>query len=466
MQKKSIHISALASFILLFILVASQACVSKRLAKQAEKQEDAGLYELAADNYLRSFNANTKNINAATGLRRTAQITLNSRADQVTQAYRSGNDRETVYKYLDAVSFQDKILKAGISLTLPQQALTYFEEAKPRFLDKLFKEARLLLEEESFSQAESLFSEISGIDPSYQDLDSYMRISRSEPLYRKGMDQYNSGFYRKAYYTLSKLINDHGVFKDAAVIREDALRKGRVTIAISEFDNRTRQRNVNTILKNKIVAKISTINNPFLQIIDDRNLNAFLREQELAARLGNELKIGNLESARALLTGELTRFEVKEGSMQRTDKKAYLKEVVSYEDKNTGDKISETKYHKVTYQEYQRKSSALGHFRYKLSSTETATVMISGVVELNPQDNIHYAVFEGNHKNLVPGHWEYRNQNSPKDKILDKNNDIKRLQSLFSARQTIKQTEELRTDLINQIALKVVRDLDSYNPEQ
>ena len=466
MQKNSLNISTVAAFILLVILVASQACVSKRLAKQAQKQENAGLYEMAAETYLRSINANPKNIDAATGLRRTGQITLESKAHLVTRAYHSGNDKETVYKYLDAVSYQKRIGNTGINLSIPRQAFTYYEEAKPRFLDQSFEEARLLLEEESFSRAESILSEINQIDPSYRDLSQYIRVSQSEPLYREGVEQLHSGFYRKAYYTFSHLLNNHGAYKDAKELREDALNKGRITIVIADFENRTRQRNAHEILKNKIIAELSDLNNPFIQIVDDRNVNAFLREQEVAARLGSDMKIGGLMAARALLTGDLTRFDVSEGRIQHAEKRAYLKEVVSHEDKDTGEKTTETLYHKVTYNEYQRESKASGSFRYQLSSTETGTVMVSGVIELSPQDQIHYAVFEGNHENLIPGHWEYRGRNSPKDKILDERNQVRRLHSLFSARQEIKSGETLRTDLINSIALKVLQDIDSYNPEQ
>lgn len=466
MQKKSLKISRAALFILLLILVAGQACVSKRLAKQAQKQEDAGLYEMAADNYLRSLNANKKNIDAATGLRRTAQITLNSRIEMVTQAYLSGDDRETVQRYLEAVSYQEKIRNAGITLSIPQQALTYYEEARPRFLEGMFEEARLLLEEESFSQAESILSEIARIDPSYRDISQYMRISRSEPLYRQGIEQYNTGFYRKAYNTFNNLLSEHGAYKDASVLREDALKKGMITIAIADFANTTRERNVHGLLKTKIVTEITSLKNPFLKVIDERNLNVFLREQELAASIGSEMKIGRLLSARAYLTGELATFDLSEGRMQRTERRAYLKEVVSGEDKKTGEKTSETLYHKVTYHEYRRESSASGSFLYQLSSIETGAVMISGVVELNPRDQIHYATFEGDPENLVPGHWEYRSKNSPKDRILDNRNETKRFQSLFSARQSLKSAEDLRTELINGLAAQVVRELDSYNPEK
>lgn len=466
MRRTSLNLSALTFCLLLALLPAGQGCRSKRLAKQAEKLEDAGLYEMAAENYFRSFNANPKNIEAATGLRRTGQRTLEAKAALVNHAWLSGDERETVYKYLDALAYQERIESTGIDLSMPDMARSSYEEAKPRFLERSFTEARLLLEEENFYQAESLFSEIKRIDPLYQDLDRYIRISRSEPLYREGVEELNSGFYRKAYNTFSELLSEYGAYKDAKELREDALSRGMITIAIADFENRTRQRNAHNIIKSLIIKEINSLNNPFLQVVDDRNINAFLKEQELAAKLGSEMKIGQLMAAKALLTGRLISFEIREGRLQQNEIRGYLKEVITHEDKETGDKTTETIYHKVTWYEYTRENSASASFDYRLSSTETGAVLTSGIIELSPGDRIHYAQFEGETANLVPGHWEYRNRDSGKDIIRDQRRYVRELQSLFSARQNIKPAEALRSELNEGIAMAVSQAVNAYNPEQ
>jgi tetratricopeptide (TPR) repeat protein len=465
-QKLVRNISYVPALLLLVIVIGGQACTSKRMARQAQKLEEEGLYEIAAENYLRSFRANPNNIEAATGLRRTGQRTLESKAELVSQAWFSGNDRETVYKYLDALEYLQRIRATGIELTMPPQAASHYEEARPRFLDSMFEEARLLLDEENFSLAESMFSEILRIDPSYLDLSHYLRISRSEPLYRVGVDQLSSGFYRRAYHTFSNLIDNHGSYKDARELRDDALSKGMLTIAISEFENTTRLRNAHNIIKSRIAAELSNMNNPFIQIVDDRNLDAFLRKQEVAARLGSEIKIGRLMAVKALLTGKLTSFEVREGRLQSTERKAYLKEVIETEDNVTREKSSKTIYHKVTFYEYRRENKASGTFHYQLSSTETGAVLVSGVAELSAGDQVHYAVFDGETENIVPGHWENIDRDSPKDNIRDEPKQIREMQNLFEARQDIKTADMLRNELTGGIALAVSEAVNAYNPEQ
>jgi tetratricopeptide (TPR) repeat protein len=454
-----------ALILLLLITVLHSGCASKKHARRAVRLEEAGLYEMAAGYYLRSYHANPNNLEAITGLRRTAQRTIDNKNAVVSRACLSGNDRETVYRYLETMEFYQKIRNTGISLSMHEEARRCYEEAKTRFLDASFDEARLLLEEEDFIRAQSIFAEIKRIDPNYRDLGQYMKVSQSEPLYRQGIAYLNNGLYRSAYNTFTHLITSHGVYKDAGVLRQDALAAGMMTISIADFENRTRQRNAHEVLKSMIIAEIGRLNNPFLQVVDDRNTNTFVREQERAARMGSEMKIGRLMSSKALLTGSFQSFEVQEGGLQRFERRGYLREVIE-EKTGESDKSVRTVYHKVTWHEFRRENYAAGSFRYQLSSTETGAVLASGVIQLKPADQIHYAVFEGDHNNLVPGYWEYQNRQSAKDNIQDQRTAVREIQNLLKARAAIKSTADLQKELFEGIASEVSRAINSYNPEK
>jgi hypothetical protein len=455
---------AFALTILLFAVMLS-GCVSKKNTKRAGKLEEAGMYEMAAGYYLRAYHANPNNLNAITGLRRTAQRTIDSKNADVSRACLSGNDRETVYRYHEAMDFYQKIRLTGISLSMHEEARRCYEEAKTRFLDASFDEARLLLEEENFGLAQSIFAEIKRIDPDYRDLSQYMKVSHSEPLYRQGVAYLNNGLYRSAYNTFSHLINNHGLYKDAGVLRQDALNAGMMTIAIADFENRTRQRNAHEVIKSMIIAEIGRLNNPFLQVVDDRNTGAFIREQERAARVGSDMKMGRLMSSKALLTGSFQNLEVREGGLERIERRGYLKEVIE-EDSGGGDKTVRTVYHKVTWHEFRRGNYAAGSFRYQLSSTETGAVLASGVIELKPADQVHYAIFEGDHNNLVPGYWEHRDRQSAKDNVQDQRAAVREIQNLLKARAAIKSPADLQKELFEGIAREVGRAINSYNPEK
>ena len=88
------------------------------------------------------------------------------------------------------------------------------------------------------------------------------------------------------------------------------------------------------------------------------------------------------------------------------------------------------------------------------------------MVELSPGDQVHYAVFDGETENLVPGHWEYIDRDSPKDNIRDEPKQIREMQNLFEAGQEIKTADMLRNELTGSIALAVSEAVNAYNPEQ
>ena len=135
--------------LLAFILVFS-GCASKRLAKRGLKFEQAGMYEMAADYYYQSVIAKPSNIDAVIGLKKNGQRLLDEKSLRVQKSYFNNNDRETVYAYIDAKNYFDKIKVTGISLNLSETTQQYYQEAKPRYLETIFYDARLLLDEEKF----------------------------------------------------------------------------------------------------------------------------------------------------------------------------------------------------------------------------------------------------------------------------------------------------------------------------
>ena len=179
--------------ILLALAVVASGCASKRLAKKGLKFEEAGMYEMAAELYYQSLAANQKNVDAAVGLKKNGQRLLDEKSMQVHKAYFDGNDKQTVYAYLDAKTYHDKVKALGVTLNLSETSQGYFDEAKPRYLQSLYSEARVLLDEEKFKESEAKFAEIKSIDPSYQGIDEHMKVAVAEPVYREGLSFLESG---------------------------------------------------------------------------------------------------------------------------------------------------------------------------------------------------------------------------------------------------------------------------------
>lgn len=463
---------------LLFILAVGlialgSSCASKRYAKRGLKYEQAGMYEMAAESYFKSLQAKPSNIDARIGLKKNGQRLLDQKILAVQGAYDSGDDKTTVYNYLNAKAYQDQVATLGVELLISERTTEMFKDAKPKYIEKIYNEAQLYLEDEKFKPAEELFAEIQRLEPGYGNTDELMKVSKSEPLYRQGKEYMNTGFYRKAYANFDQILRTQGSYKDSKELREEALDKGIITIAINKFENQnplnnsiTFPGNVQVLIEGKIRTSLINLKNPFVKVLDIQNTEQLIKEQQKGLDQGSDITVGKILAAKALFTGNLLSFNVNEGKQSKQEKRGYLKEVISTKDPVTGEVKKETKYHKVTYTEYNQAHKVTSSFQYQLVSTETSALMVSDAMDVSAIDEVHFIVFEGNGNMLVPGYWESMKTDSPKDKINDSSSDTEALRKLLKANRNIKSIETLKNEVIDKIAERVAQKINSYNPEE
>ncbi|MFA5648294.1 MAG: hypothetical protein WC951_08265 [Bacteroidales bacterium] len=450
----------LVAFALIF-----SGCASKRLAKRGLKFEQAGMYEMAADFYYQSVVAKSSNVDAVIGLKKNGQRLLDEKSLRVQKSYFNSNDRETVYAYIDAKNYYDKIKTTGISLILSETTQQYYQEAKPRYLETIFYDARLLLDEEKFKESELKFAEIKEIDPNFDGVDDLMKISKSEPLYRQGKKFLESKIYRKAYSSFNTIVTDFGLYKDAKDLRDEALLKAQLTIAIGKVITKVPNTEASLLVEGSLSSAVGSITSPFVKLVDIKNTAEYIDQQRLGISMGSDIKVGQMLVAKAILTATVIRFEVLEGRMQTNEKRGYIKKTVTYKDKQTGEERKVIEYDKVNYTEVSKINSSGVSIQYQLTSTETAEVLLSNVITIHKSDALNYAQYKGDSKNLVPGHWEQLNKKLPKDRVDDNPNDVRHLQRLLNAEKEIKSAHQLKTEALTDFSAQLARQVSAYNPE-
>lgn len=454
-------------FIIIIGLVAfGTSCASKRYAKRGLKYEQAGMYEMAAQSYFMSLQAKPSNIDARIGLKKNGQRLLDQKVLTVNGAYDAGDDKKIVYSYLDAKAYQDQVATLGVELIMPERTPDLFKEAKAKYLEKIYNEAQLLLEDEKFKQSEDLLAEIKQLEPGYSNSEELMKVSKCEPLYRQGHEFLNTGMYRKSYANFDQIIRTQGSYKDSKELRDEALAKGMVTISISKIENKTSYDNLETIIESKIKASLNNLKNPFVMVLNNKNTDQLVQEQQKGLNQGSDIQVGKILAVKALFTGSITSFAVNEGRLNKQDKHGYLKEEIIVKDPVTGQSKKDYKYHKVTYTEYKQANRVTSSFQYQLTSTESSAIMVSDALDVNASDEIYFATFDGNINQLVPGYWERMDVDSPKDKISDSSSEVNFLQKLLSARRNIKSSETLKSELFDDLAGQVAKKINGYNPEE
>ncbi|HOZ29777.1 MAG TPA: hypothetical protein PLL66_02570 [Bacteroidales bacterium] len=450
-MKKIITIST----ILLSLLLVFGSCASKRYTKKGLKLEALGQYSDAADMFYQAVVIKKTNIEAVAGLKRTGQMTLSKKLSDFNQAYNNENDKEAVYYYQDAKNYYDKITGVGIELNFPSFYEEYYNEVKGNYLEDRYYEGSNLLDQEKFSDAETVFREIVKLQENYKDAKDKLITAVNEPKYREGLRLMDSEQFRKAYYVFDEIIKNAGAYKSSYDLKSECLTKGTITISIAEIKNNSSTSGLESVLGSKIISGIQSAGNPFIKLIDNQK-SSFVK--------------GNTESSQtkpdAILYCEITKFNYNAGNNKQTEKRGYLRKKVKVLNRETGEYETKTEYEKVKYYEYNMTRTLDMTVTYKLVNGRTNEIYRTNTKTVQTRDDIHYAKFTGDVNNLVPGYWKDVKTSSPEDYISDNQNAITELNNLLNARSQIKDYNTLSgeaTDATASVVSEAVIDFVNEN---
>ncbi|MCD4697238.1 MAG: hypothetical protein K8S16_13455 [Bacteroidales bacterium] len=437
-------------------------CASKRYTKKASKFEEAGLYKDAAEYYYEAVKRKDSNVDAKLGLRKNGQLTLDNKLAVFMDYYKQANYKQAVYVYLNADEYYHKIKAVGVDLIFPENTRAYYEEAKSDFLGKKYIQGSELLDREEFSASLSIFTEIINIDENYKDIKEKYTIARYEPKYREGINLLDKAKYRKAYYTFDYILNGAGDYKQAFILKEESREKGTLAIIVTDFTYTKKQnRGVASHLTTKVRENINGLDNPFLKLVDPLTLDVAI------FKYGGEvdMQAAHLAGVHAILFAEINDHKKFESKLKKTPKKGYIKEVIKLRNDEGGETESII-YHKTKYTEFEAKNEASLNLTYKMVSTLNSELLISDGFSRKKEDEVHYAVFDGKKKNLVPGYWKYKDKRSVEDVVRNEKKEVRALKRLLDSKHKIKTATAMLNELIEQSVKSITSKVDAYNPEK
>jgi hypothetical protein len=435
-------------------------CASKRFTKQAARFEQAGLYEDAAEYYYQAVKRKDSNVEAKLGLRKNGQISLDHKLTEFLSAFNAADNETAVSHYKDAETYYLKLKKVGVTLNFPDNYKPFYEEAKDDYLNKKYIDGSDKLNREEFTNARLVFEDIMKVDPLYKDVKDKYTIAKYEPLYREAIHLLENEQYRSAYYKLNEILNATNGYKQAATLKDEALEKGTLTILITDFTySKFIQPEISKAFTNKIKVRMQKLTNPFIKIIDQSSLNPGVFDRGKI-----NLQAANLAGIKAVLSGNISEIVKSEGKLKKTTQRGYLKETYKVKDESGLD-VEKIRWHKIEYSEFEMENSAKFSMNFKMVSTENGEVLTSESFNISDADQLHYAKFDGDKKNLVPGYWKYKDSNSPEDVIKNNTRDINSLKQLFDAKQTIQTTSSLLDELFDRAVNGIAQKVDKFNPE-
>ncbi|MEN9348563.1 MAG: hypothetical protein RLZZ77_2074 [Bacteroidota bacterium] len=428
-------------------LVLVSACqTSKHFTKLGAKQEEAGLVNEAAASYYSALVKKRNNVDAQIGMKKTGQLVLNNLLSEFSRNASFGTKKDAVYSFHTARDYRDKIRGVGIELQLADFYITDYEKTKSAYLTDLYNEGTTLLEQEKYKDAEVKFNEIKRLDPNFKDAQDLGEMAVLEPLYISGNSEFNLGHYRAAYGYFNQITTKRSDYKDVVDLKKKCIEKGRYTIALLPFNNATTTPGLDARISAYALEALTSINDPFLRIVDRENMQAILQEQKLQLSGviddATAVEVGELVGAQAILTGTVINYSVKTGLMRPAQRNAYASYSVKKLNEVDGKYYFETRYKPTTYTEYYNNSSCTIGFQYKLINLSTGEILQTEILNKTANDEILYARYEGNANELFPASANGVNMNP---------NDRQALMTMLNGRQQLKSGDDLANNLLIEI---------------
>ena len=316
------------------------------------------------------------------------------------------NDRaRAVAAFEAAEAYNNRVAKLGIRLLFMEGARQAYEQVKDAHMDELYQAGLTALETEDFADALVQFTEIIRLQADYEDAKHLADVAYCEPHYREATAAIERLHWRTALNGLNAVTARDMGYKDAAALKTDVLENGRFAVALVEFENGSNRSGMDTKVRSFVQQSVAESNDPFLVLVDRENQELILQEQQLALSGvvdGNtSVEVGSMVGAKAILKGTIVSCDVRTSSLQKFDRQgfeSYKVEKVNEE----GKKVYETRYRKVTYQEYKRTRAVDLTIQIQLISLETGKTEMSEMLTRSSRDEIEYARYSGNARKLYP----------------------------------------------------------------
>lgn len=440
---------------------------SKTYYKRGVKLEDAGLHKEASDYFLTALRKNPNNIDARIAIKKNGQKVLDEKLADFYQAYSAEDHKKAMYSYLEARDFHSKV-NAFAEINFPTHYRDYFEESKDIYIAKIYEDAMVLKEEEKYEDANQIFSEILEIDPKYQDVAQMEKVSRFEPLYRKGKEAMANDQFRQAYRYFEDLLRS-GNYKDASSLKQEALDEAAFTIAFIPVNfSELSDKQVADKFYGLVMEEVLKLDNPFIKLIDRSNIERILEEQKLALSgvvdAKSSAEAGKILGAKAVFSANIISFKAAMNPPRSVQQKGYQAMNVRTYNKATDSYFTVTRYDKVYFKEVTGSNKVEAAIRVNMSSSETAEILISDLISDQENDYINYAIYEGDYRNLYPGTWKSMKYKNSEDKVFTDFNSKRNLNSKFTTKKrNLRSTESMKIEMLHRMAREVARKIEAYD---
>lgn len=449
-------------FLLLFfvgVFTLHSCSGSKSMYKKGMKLEEAGMYSEASNFYYDALKRDITNVDASIRLNNLGQVILSNKLDEFDKSLNNGHKKNAVYEYFSAKEFKEKLSKVNINLKISEEYKFHFQKVKSEYIEEELNKINVLLEEGKFVEANRVIKEVLRIGPNNQEIRDLHGYSTAEPIYRKAIEYFDNGNFKKAFYEFDKVLN----YKDAREFKVLAKAKATFTIIIRPISNESEYYDLDERLTLKIEEDFSKITNPFIEIVESDVYKRLLSERKFSKDKEWQNHSSKVFESDTYLDVTINDVSVSNGKLVETRKKGW--ELYRRKIKNEEtDKVSYVNdFRKVYYYEYSRTKMVDVNINYQLKSFNSSEVLFNKFDEDKKYDKVIYIDFEGERNNLRSGYWGSRIEKNPRDFIDNSQSKINDIRKKIYARRTMKTTNAMENEIIDKLSTSVVYQIDRYS---
>jgi len=428
-------------------------CASVKYSRAGLKYEQAEMYRLAVDQYLLSLDKNFENnADARIGLLRASKRYADELELKIREAYSTLNDDLVVRYFQELKTLQQRASIFRVDIDIALQTIGQYNEASTRHLRKTYTLAVTLMNEEKFSDAESLFSEVVRLNSSYERASEFLKYTRCEPIYRQGKKHMEAMMFRSAYHNFTRLAGMDRAYKDVLMLRREALFQALYTIAIQPVINANQYPFLADKIESSVKAEFELSKNPFLKLVSLNYLQEMLSEQRRAMAAGVPFDAGLILPVRVYLSATINHSHYSTSLSRPEEKKAFLQYV---------DKEDKIKYRKVTYSEYELSCIANLSLQYEFIRVGDGVIIGFDRVEQNYSDKVRYAQTEHDYRMLFPGEWGV----GVNDTVYTDQTRIRALRSMFETRKALIDKKTFESQFAATAGASMLKKINAYDPE-
>ena len=439
--------------ILLTALVVTGCSGPKALTKRGAELHGAGLGKQAAEMYFQALRKKPGYVDAMVGLRSSGQGVIDGWVGEFQQAAMDARRDDAIALYEDMTAYTQRIAKVNVDLLIPTSVTSDYKNLLDDHLIELDEQGHAQLEAEDFTGAEATFREMVRLDADYGDARALLIVAQAEPEYRRGQTGMQDGTYRAAYEAFGKVLGLDGEYKEAKSLQQEALDNGQFNLAIIGFESSRRHEDVALELRSGIQNGLISSNDPFIGIVDRTQREEIIAEQELSISgiADEQVEVGGLAGARAMLTGAILMYASETGSPISTTRQGFRKYFVEEKDEE-GKTKKVAAYAPTRYTLHSQRREVTLKFELKLISTETSEVLFSKVEEVSAMDAVEYASSPVEAGLLYPARSNGEVDRSGKA----------RMSSMLNARRELISESNLRNQVLAEATARGKRDIEQF----